>query len=76
MFLRWPSEDRVPGPEKENAAMSAEAELRAALERLKRENEALKTRPKTGRRRVLHFNVTANAAARWMIQQLREAFSR
>ena len=37
----------IPGPEKENAAMSTEAELRAELERLKRENEALKTRPKT-----------------------------
>jgi len=28
----------VPDPEKENAAMSNEAELRAELERLKREN--------------------------------------
>ena len=27
-----------------------------------------------GRRRVLHFNVTANPATRWVIQQLREAF--
>ena len=27
-----------------------------------------------GRRRILHFNVTANPSARWVIQQLREAF--
>jgi putative transposase len=27
-----------------------------------------------GRRRVLHFNVTANPSARWVIQQLRETF--
>jgi len=27
-----------------------------------------------GRRRILHFNVTANPAARWVIQQLRNAF--
>ena len=27
-----------------------------------------------GRRRILHFNVTANPAARWVIQQLRDAF--
>ena len=27
-----------------------------------------------GRRRVLHFNVTANPTAHWVIQQLREAF--
>ena len=27
-----------------------------------------------GRRRILHFNVTANPAARWVLQQLREAF--
>jgi transposase InsO family protein len=27
-----------------------------------------------GRRRILHFNVTANPAARWVIQQLRHAF--
>ena len=27
-----------------------------------------------GRRRVLHFNVTANPTASWVIQQLREAF--
>ena len=27
-----------------------------------------------GRRRVLHFNVTANPSARWVIQQLRESF--
>ena len=27
-----------------------------------------------GRRRILHFNVTANPSARWVIQQLRETF--
>jgi transposase InsO family protein len=27
-----------------------------------------------GRRRILHFNVTASPAARWVLQQLREAF--
>ena len=27
-----------------------------------------------GRRRILHFNVTANPVARWVIQQLRDAF--
>ena len=27
-----------------------------------------------GRRRVIHFNVTTNPSARWVIQQLREAF--
>jgi len=27
-----------------------------------------------GRRRILHFNVTANPTARWVLQQLREAF--
>jgi transposase InsO family protein len=27
-----------------------------------------------GRRRILHFNVTENPSARWVIQQLREAF--
>jgi transposase InsO family protein len=27
-----------------------------------------------GRRRLLHFNVTTNPSARWVIQQLREAF--
>src|SRR5258705_7935118 len=27
-----------------------------------------------GRRRILHFNVTANPSARWVIHQLREAF--
>jgi len=27
-----------------------------------------------GRRRILHFNVTANPASRWVIQQLRETF--
>jgi transposase InsO family protein len=27
-----------------------------------------------GRRRILHFNVTANLSARWVIQQLRETF--
>ncbi len=27
-----------------------------------------------GRRRVLHFNVTPNPAARWVVQQLRNAF--
>jgi len=27
-----------------------------------------------GRRRILHFDVTANPAAAWVIQQLREAF--
>lgn len=27
-----------------------------------------------GRRRILHFNVTTNPAARWVIQQLRSAF--
>jgi transposase InsO family protein len=27
-----------------------------------------------GRRRVLHYNVTANPSARWVIQQLRETF--
>jgi putative transposase len=27
-----------------------------------------------GRRRILHFNVTANPAARWVLQQLRKAF--
>ena len=27
-----------------------------------------------GRRRVLHFNVTTNPTAAWVIQQLREAF--
>jgi len=27
-----------------------------------------------GRRRILHFNVTGNPAARWVIQQLRNAF--
>jgi hypothetical protein len=27
-----------------------------------------------GRRRVLHFNVTANPSAGWVIQQLRETF--
>jgi len=34
------------GFQKENIAMSTEAELRAELERLKMENEALKTRPR------------------------------
>ncbi len=27
-----------------------------------------------GRRRIIHFNVTANPTAQWVIQQLREAF--
>ena len=27
-----------------------------------------------GRRRLIHFNVTSNPSARWVIQQLREAF--
>ena len=27
-----------------------------------------------GRRRILHFNVTPNPTAHWVIQQLREAF--
>ena len=27
-----------------------------------------------GRRRALHYNVTANPSARWVIQQLRETF--
>jgi hypothetical protein len=27
-----------------------------------------------GRRRILHFNVTTSPAARWVLQQLREAF--
>ncbi len=27
-----------------------------------------------GRRRILHFNITANPSARWVIQQLRETF--
>jgi transposase InsO family protein len=27
-----------------------------------------------GRRRILHFNVTTNPTAQWVIQQLREAF--
>ena len=27
-----------------------------------------------GRSRVLHFNVTANPTARWVVQQLRDAF--
>ena len=27
-----------------------------------------------GRRRLIHFNATSNPSARWMIQQLREAF--
>ena len=27
-----------------------------------------------GRRRIIHFNVTPNPTARWVIQQLREAF--
>ena len=27
-----------------------------------------------GRRRLIHFNVTTNPSARWVIQQLREAF--
>jgi putative transposase len=27
-----------------------------------------------GRRRLLHFNVTQNPTARWVIQQLRDAF--
>ena len=27
-----------------------------------------------GRRRILHFNVTENPTARWVIQQLRETF--
>jgi putative transposase len=27
-----------------------------------------------GRRRILHFNVTANPSAEWVVQQLREAF--
>jgi hypothetical protein len=29
-----------------------------------------------GRRRILHFNITANPSARWVIQQLRENSSR
>ena len=29
-----------------------------------------------GRRRVLHFNVTANPTSQWVVQQLREAFPR
>jgi hypothetical protein len=27
-----------------------------------------------GRRRIIHFNVTANPTAQWVIQQLRESF--
>ena len=29
---------------------------------------------KHGRRKILHFNVTANPTANWVIQQLQEAF--